>query len=122
MMTWSSKSSPRSLCSFLPQRLHRAAPSDDMVEHFIDRLLMPGIRLEDAEVLKVGKHGEQDLVAHRRDLHLGQHQAQLLDRAHSAYAAVAHEASRLVVPLGKQKINRVLERAGDAMIILGRNE
>jgi hypothetical protein len=45
------------LCLFLPQRLQRAAPSDDLVEHFIDRLLMPGIRLEDAEVFKVGKHG-----------------------------------------------------------------
>jgi hypothetical protein len=59
----------------LPQRLQRAAPSDDLVEHCIDRLLVVGSRLEDAEVFKVGKHGEQDLVAHRRDLHLGQHQA-----------------------------------------------
>ena len=50
------------LCSLLPQCLHRAAPSDDLVEHFIDRLLMPGIRLEDAEVFKVGKHGEQEVL------------------------------------------------------------
>ena len=69
-----------------------------------------GSRLEDAVVLKVGKHGEQDLVAHRRDVHLGQHQAQLLDRARPAGAAVADEPSRLVVPLAEQKINRVLER------------
>src|SRR5204863_9338235 len=37
-------------------------------------------------------------------------------------AAIADEASRLVVPLGEQKIDRVLERAGDAMIVFGRNE
>src|SRR6266849_2800310 len=111
-----------SLCSFLPQRLQRAAPSDDLIEHFIEGLLMAGIRLEDAEVFKVGEHGEQDLVAHGGDLHLGQHQTQMLDRARPAGAAVADEASRLVVPLTEQKINRVLERAGDAMIILGRDE
>ena len=56
------------------------------------------------------------------DLHLGHHQAQLLDRARSAGAAVADEASRLVVPLGEQEIDRVLERAGDAMVVLGRDE
>src|SRR6266849_4220616 len=111
-----------SLCSFLPQRLQRAAPSDDLIEHFIEGLLMAGIRLEDAEVFKVGEHGEQDLVAHGGDLHLGQHQTQMLDRARPAGAAVADEASRLVVPLAEQKINRVLERSGDAMIILGRDE
>jgi hypothetical protein len=46
-----------------------------LVEHCMDRLPVMGSRLEDAEVLEVGKHGEQDLVAYRRDLHLGQHQA-----------------------------------------------
>jgi hypothetical protein len=70
-----------------------------------------GSRLEDAEVFKVGKHGEQDLTAHRGDLYFGQHQTQLLYRARPAGAAVANEASRLVVPLVEQKINRVFERA-----------
>ena len=83
---------------------------------------MPGIRLEDAEVFKVVKHGEQNLIAHRRDLHFGQHQTQMLDGARTAGAAIADEAGGLVVPLGKQKINRVLQRAGDAMIILRRDE
>ena len=84
--------SSQALCSFLPQRLQRAAPSDDLVEHFIRRLLMPGIRLEDAEVFKVVKHGEQDLIAHRRDLRLGQYQAQLLDGARAAGTAIAEDA------------------------------
>ena len=54
------------LCSLLPQRLQRAAPGDDLVEHVVDRLLLLGTRLEDAEVFEVGKQGEQDLVAHGR--------------------------------------------------------
>src|SRR5206468_995777 len=73
-------------------------------------------------VFEVGKHGEQDLIADGGHLHLRQHQTQLLDCARSAGATVADEASCLVVPLGEQKIDRVLECAGDAMIILGRNE
>ena len=68
----SAQSNGSVVITFLPQRLQRAAPSDDLVEHCIDRLLVAGIRLEDAEVLEVGKHGEQDLIAHRCDLHLGQ--------------------------------------------------
>jgi hypothetical protein len=62
------------------------------------------------------------LEAHCGHLHLRQYQAQLLDRARSTGAAVADEASRLVVPLGEQKIDGVLERAGDAMVVLGRDE
>src|SRR5260370_8419549 len=83
---------------------------------------MPGIRLEDAEVFKVVKHGEQDLIAHRRDLHLGQYQAQLLDGALTAGTAIADEAGGLVVPLSEKKIDRVLGCTGDAMIVLGRDE
>ena len=62
------------------------------------------------------------MEAHGGHLHLRQHQTQLLDRARSAGSAIADEASRLVVPLGEQKIDRVLERAGDSMVVLGRDE
>jgi hypothetical protein len=41
------------LCLFLSQRFQRAAPGDDLVEHGVDRLLLLGSRLEDAEVLEV---------------------------------------------------------------------
>jgi hypothetical protein len=74
--------------------------------------------LEDAEVLEIGRHGEQDLVGHGGNLHLRQNQTQLLDGARSAGA----EGGRLVVPLGKQKIDRVLERAEGSMVVLGRDE
>ena len=57
----------------LPQRLQRSGPGDDLIEHGVDRLLVLGSRLEDAEVLEVGKHGEQDLVADCGDSHLGEH-------------------------------------------------
>ena len=62
------------------------------------------------------------MEAHGGHLHLRQYQTQLLDRARSAGAAIADEASRFVVPLGEQKIDRVLERAGDSMVVLGRDE
>ena len=42
--------------------------------------------------------------------------------ARGAGAAVADEASRLVVPLAEQKIDRVLECAGNAMVVLRRDE
>src|SRR5882724_5094920 len=114
-------SPPWSILRF-PECLQRASPRDQLIEHVIDRLFFCRSRLEDAEVFEVGKHGEQDLVTNGGHLDLGQHQTQLLDRAHSLNAAVANEASRLVVPLGKQEIDRVLERARDAMVVLGRDE
>src|SRR6266567_2393965 len=110
------------LFCFLPQRLECAAPRDELIQHLVDRLFLCWTGLEDAEVFEVGIHGEQDLKAHGGHLHLRQHQTQLLDRARSTGAAVADEASRLVVTLGEQKIDRVLERAGNAMVVLGRDE
>src|ERR1700741_77739 len=72
-----------SLCSFLPQRLQRLSPRDELIQHVVNGLFLCRAGLEDAEVFKVGIHGEQDLVAHGRHLHFRQHQTQLLDRARS---------------------------------------
>ena len=110
------------LCCFLPERLQRASPGDELIEHLVDRRLFSWIWLEDAEVFEVGIHGEQDLETHGGHLHLRQVQTQLLDGTRSAGAAVADEASRLVVPLGEQKIDRVLKGAGGSMVVLGRDE
>src|SRR4051812_9131157 len=110
------------LCDFLPERLQSAAPRDELIEHVIDRLFLCWPRLKNTEVFEIGKHREQNLVAHGGHLHLGQYQTQVLDRAHSADAAVADEATRLVVPFGEKKIDRVLKRARDAMVVLGRDE
>jgi len=46
----------------------------------------------------------------------------MLDRARPANTAVANEPSRFVVPLGEQKIDRVLQRAGRSMVVLWRDE
>src|SRR6266513_6457021 len=110
------------LCDFLPERLQSAAPRDELIEHVVDRLFLCWPRLKNTEVFEIGKHREQNLVAHGGHLHLGQYQTQVLDRAHSADAAVADEATRLVVPFGEKKIDRVLKRARDAMVVLGRDE
>src|SRR5438876_1279922 len=111
-----------SLCCFLSERLQRASPGDELVQHIVNGLFLCWTGPENAEVFKVGIHGEQNLVAHSGHLHLRQHQTQLLDRARAAGAAVADEAGRFVGPLCKQKIDRVLERAGGSMVVLGRDE
>src|SRR6266566_213472 len=110
------------LFCFLPQRLECAAPRDELIQHLVDRLFLCWTGLEDAEVFEVGIHGEQDLKAHGGHLHLRQDQTQLLDRARATGAAIAHEAGRLVGPLGVQKIDRVFERARDSMVVLRRDK
>ena len=48
---------------FPAQGLGSAAPSNDLVEHGVDRGFMSGVGLEDAEVLEVGEQREQHLGA-----------------------------------------------------------
>src|SRR2546426_2127552 len=83
---------------------------------------MSATRLKDDKVSKSAKHEQQALFPPRRNPPLANPQAKLPSRAPPAGAAVADEASGLVVPLAEQKINRVFERAGHAMIILRRDE
>src|SRR4029077_14858483 len=111
-----------SLCCFLPERRQRASPSDELVQHLVNRRHFSWIRLEDTEIFEVGIHRKQNLEAHRGHLYLRQNKTQVLDRARSTGAAVADETSRFVVPLGEQKIDRVLQRTGNSMVVLGRDE
>src|SRR3989454_10388813 len=83
---------------------------------------MSATRLKDDKVSKSAKHEQQALFPPRRNPPLANPQAKLPSRAPPAGAAVADEASGLVVPLAEQKIKRVFERAGHAMIILRRDE
>ena len=48
-------------------------------------------------------------------LHLGHHQPQVLHGAHTAGAAVADKASRLVGPLVEDKVDRILQAAANAV-------
>src|SRR4051794_40677539 len=93
------------LCGFLPERLQSAAPGDELIEHVVDRLFLCCPRFEDAEVLEVGVHGEQPLIAYGGHLPPREVQPQLLTPPRSARPTVTHEAGRLVVPLGEQKID-----------------
>ena len=74
------------------------------------------------EVLEVGHQRERDLVADVGDLQLAHHQAQVLDRAGAADGAVADEAGGLVVPLGEQEVDGVLQRAGGRVVVLRGDE
>src|SRR5690606_25886182 len=65
---------------------------------------------------------QRDLAAHGGDLHLGQRQPQVLHRADAALHAVADEPGRLVVPLRVQEVDRVLQRRGHGVVVLGGDE
>src|SRR5258705_11949155 len=103
-------------------RLQSAAPGDDLVKHDVDRLLMLGMRIEDAEVFEIGEKGKTDLRFHVGDLQFSHHQTQTLYRAYPRCAAVADEASRLVDPLVVEEINGILERSRSPVIVFGRHE
>lgn len=79
---------------------------------------MPPIRCELGEVLEVGEQRKHHLGPDRGDHELGQHQTQVLDGARAADTAIAYKASRFVVPLLGQEIDRVLEGALNAVIVL----
>src|SRR4051794_39090355 len=61
-------SSPGATANRLAQGLERAGPGDDLIEHSVDRCLVPRMGLEGAVVLEVGEERERYLVADRRDL------------------------------------------------------
>jgi len=65
-----------------PECLQRASPRDQLIEHVIDRLFFVGPGLKDAEVFEVVKWRARPGYEWW-PLDLGQHQTQLLDRAHS---------------------------------------
>src|SRR5690606_40151378 len=65
-----------------------------------------GDGLDDRDELE----GEQDRLQHR-------------DRTGARRdAAVAHKADRLVVPLAVEEVEGVLQRSGEAVVVLGRHE
>jgi hypothetical protein len=79
-------------------------------------------RGELAEVREVGEQRQRDLGADVGDVELAHDQAQVLDRAGAADAAVADETGRLVVPLGEEEVDRVLQRAGGRVVVLRGDE
>nr|WP_228282172.1 hypothetical protein [Rubrobacter tropicus] len=62
------------------------------------------------------------MVAHVGDLELTHDQAQVLDGADAPVDAVADEARDLVVPLGEEEVDGVLERPRDGVVVLRGHE
>ena len=98
------------------------APRDEVIQHRVHRLLLARAGLERGEALEIVIEGQRDLRPHVGDLDLAHHQSKLLDGARSADGAVADESGGLVVPFAKEKVDRVLERAGRRMVVLGGDE
>lgn len=104
---------------FLAQCFHCAAPGDHLVEHLIYRRLVVGGRFERGKVLKIGEERKRHLGADVGNLQLGHHESKTLHGARPAGAAITDKARRLVVPFAVEKIDGVLERAGDAGLYSG---
>jgi two-component system nitrogen regulation response regulator GlnG len=108
--------------SLATQRLERAAPGDDLVEHGVDGFLVLRAGLEVGEVLEIREQRKLHRDAHVGNQQFAHHQAQVLDRARTTGAAVADEAGGLVVPLAVQEIDRVLQRGRSGVVVLRRHE
>src|SRR5260221_14682847 len=79
--------------------------------------------MEGPETFEVGKEREAHLGSSGADHELRHHEPEVFHRAHTAaVAAIAHEAGCLVLPFAMEEINRVLERAECAVVVLRRNE
>src|SRR6476659_6339121 len=105
----------------LTQRSECGAPGDHLVEHRAQGVRAVAAGLEDAEVLELGDQRERDLLAHVGHLQLAGHEAEVLGGARATDRPVGDEADRLVVPLGVEVVDRVLEHAGGAVVVLGRH-
>src|SRR4051794_10322604 len=82
----------------LAHRLQRSAPGNELVEHRVEGLFVPGVGLELAEILEVGEQGEHDLGADGGDHEFGHDQAKVFDGSRAADTAIADETGGLIVP------------------------
>jgi hypothetical protein len=79
-------------------------------------------RLESGELFKVLEQRQLHAVAHVCDLQLRENATEVLDRTHTAGAAVRDKRGRLVVQLTRDEREAVGERGRRAMVVLGRDE
>ena len=68
------------------------------------------VRFKDTVIFKIGKKREHHLRTHISDLYLAAHEPQRFDRACAVCAAITDKTGGLVVPLGKEEIDRVFKR------------
>src|SRR5690606_32925663 len=79
-------------------------------------------RLEDGIVLEVGKQRQRRMNANVRNRKLAQNAAQMLSRASAARRTVADDDGCFVVPSFASRIQRVLQRACNAVIVFLHDE
>ena len=104
------------------QRCEGCTPGEELVEHPRQRLGLDLGRHQTGEALEVVEHRERDRRPYVCHLQLPRNQAQVLDRASPAHGAVRHEADGLVVPLGEEVVDRVLEHAARGVVVLRRHD
>ena len=75
--------------------------------------------LEDGVVLELGQQRQRDLLAHVGYLQFRAGQPQVLGGPGAAREAVGDEPGRLVVPLGVQVVQGVLEHCRGGVVVLG---
>jgi len=76
-------------------------------------------RFKNVEVLKIGHERQLDLILHGRDLEIGHDRAQLRHGSRSARTAITDKSRCLVVPFMVEKVDGVLQRPIDAVVVLG---
>src|SRR5690606_14474449 len=99
------------------QSLQSAAPSDDLVQHRVNVRQMQVSRLENGIVLEVGEQRQRRMNANVRNRQLAQNAAQMFSCTSAARRAIADDAGSFVVPSFASRIQRVLQRACNAVII-----
>ena len=67
---------------------------------------MPRVRLKHAEILKIREERQHHLSPNVSDLDLVADAAQMLDRTDAVRRAISDKTGGLVIPLGKQKVDR----------------
>ncbi len=77
---------------------------------------------EAGHFLEVGEEGEGDLVADGGDLDFGEDEAEVLDGAGAAGAAVADESGGFVVPFGVEEVDGVFEGGVCGVVVFGGDE
>src|SRR5215472_2500086 len=103
----------------LAKRRQRCAPGDDLVQEGLERGPAVFAGLEHAEVLELGDERQRDLLADVGHLQFAGDQPQVLGGPGAADRAVGDESDGLVVPLGVEVVDGVLQHAGGAVVVLG---
>src|ERR1700722_9474444 len=105
--------------------LQRRGPSQQVVDHCFGlclKLRQACVHIAALEVRPKYRRRDVDRRANRDKLQLNRRFAELLDATRARCPAIAHEGSRLAVPLRINPVHCVLEHRRSAVIIFGRDK